>query len=725
MKMEYLGHYNRENGNKQLLKEHLDNVSNLARKFSEAFGEGELAEIIGKYHDLGKYSKEFQEYILSGKKGQLRIDHSTAGAQLMMNTIPKELLPVIPALCIAGHHGGIPDLGSRNDGADDVTLRGRIKRKVPDIPNYNAYKEEISISELSRPSNIIKTFNTMDEIGLSLYVRMLYSCLVDADFLDTENFMSEGNVVREKFTSVDKLCEKITQYVAEKLSNPNNEINARRCQILHQCIKCGKESEKGLFSLTVPTGGGKTISSLAFALNNAAKNNMERVIYVIPYTSIIEQNAKVFADILGEDNILEHHMNIDYEDDDDDLDYKKKLATENWDAPIIVTTNVQFFESLFGNKPSKSRKLHNIANSVIIFDEAQMFPLEYLKACVFSIKNLVQRFNCTAVLCSATQPALNKFFNDVKSSLPVREIVDDTMENYKFFKRNSICRIEDKISKNCLADKLSTYKQVLCIVNKKITAQEVTASLIAIVDHDGVYHLSTNMYPVHRKDVLLQIRTRLKSNLPCIVVSTSLIEAGVDIDFPIVYRELTGLDSIIQSAGRCNREGKRESSESNVYIFELNDAGMSDYDNSQKAVCTLDVIRQYDDLGCEDAIKFYFDDLYNLDVKKLDKNAILKKSCNLSFKEVAKSFKLIKDNTVSVLVPDNSEAKNLAGRLLDGECNRKLLRASAMYSVNVYENIYRNLFEYGKVDMTDSGVAILNDMSCYDNQKGLIYINQN
>lgn len=292
---------------------------------------------------------------------------------------------------------------------------------------------------------------------------------------------------------------------------------------------------------------------MAFALDHAVTHNLSRVIYAIPFTSIIEQNAKIFQDILGRDEVLEHHCNFKESDDLEDVAYNSRrgLATENWDAPVVVTTNVQFFESLFHNKPSRCRKLHNIARSVIILDEAQAIPTEYMEPCLAALRELVEHYGCTIVLCTATQPALDDK-SSLRMALPkIEEIVDDSKHLYEALQRTTVSFV-GKLTDDELAVRLEEENQVLSIVSTKPQAR---ALFELLQGHDGVFHLSTNMYPQHRRRVLDEIRTRLKQNKTCRVISTSLVEAGVDLDFPVVYRAMAGLDSIAQAAGRCNREG--------------------------------------------------------------------------------------------------------------------------------------------------------------------------
>lgn len=539
--IKYLAHINGER-EEQSLKEHLENTAALCGKFAEHFGAYDWGYCCGLLHDIGKYSQKFQERI---RGSEIKVDHATAGAKLCWDQ--KGMYSFL-SYCIAGHHAGLPDTGGESDTGSRGSMMGRTKKKIED---YRAYATEINVPILHTPPfQPVKKENL--DFFFSMFIRMLYSCLVNADFLDTEFFMNGRKTIRDSGESIGVLCEKLERYISNWLANEEiNTINGRRTEILKHCLESGKK-EQGLFRLTVPTGGGKTIASLAFALRHAKEHHMDRVIYVIPYTSIIEQNAKVFSDILGAENVLENHCNVDYESSEELK--PMQLAAENWDKPVIVTTNVQFFESLFSNKSSKCRKLHNIANSVVVFDEAQMLPNDYLKPCIAAIEQLLRYYRSTIVLCTATQPALKGILAE---DITATELCPRMEEQFRFFKRVSLKNL-GKISEDELIRKLKTQQQALCILNTKKWAQKIYQK----IKEDGVYHLSTSMYPVHRKRVLNEIRKRLKNGQKCVVISTSLVEAGVDLDFHTVYRQLAGVDSIIQAAGRCNREGKHSAEES-------------------------------------------------------------------------------------------------------------------------------------------------------------------
>lgn len=496
-------------------------------------------------------------------------------------------------------------------------------------------------------------------------------------------------------------------------------MNKKRTEIREECINAA-HGQEGIYTLTVPTGGGKTIASLGFALEHAMQHkNKERIIYVIPYTSIIEQTADVFRSIVGSENVVEHHMNVDYDDAEfgdnkQKENERKKLATENWDAPIIVTTNVQFFESLYGNKTSRCRKLHNIANSIVIFDEAQMLPNDYLIPCMRAIRELVSNYHVTAVLCTATQPSLNKYFTE---DVQLHEICSNVDDLYDFFRRVHYEKTDFEDTEALIAQ-LNIHKQVLCIVNSKKAAQKIFDGL----NGDGCYHLSTFMYPQHRRKILAEVRERLKNNLPCKLVATSLVEAGVDVDFPVVYREIAGLDSIIQAAGRCNRENKRPLEESIVYIFEIenDDTKIPSFIRLQREITQM-VMRDFNDISSTVAIKKYFDQLHVNKGESLDMHNILGMSDKrMLFKDIASDFKIIGETGRGVFIPCDDASKKLLEQLRAGVRNRSLMRKAGQYIVNVYENQFLKLQGAGVIDVVDENINVLADMSIYDVHKGLI-----
>ena len=661
--MRYIAHKDGER--EQSIKEHLEGTAERAGEFAEKFGKKEWGYCCGMLHDIGKYSEEFQRKIQEDTND--RVDHAMAGAQVC-----KECggYYSILSYCIAGHHAGLPDYGNT---AMSSSLCGRWKKRICD---YHAYKAEIKIPKLDTDPIVFSKDRNMD-FALGTFIRMLYSCLVDADFLDTESFMKNGDTGRNSGESMETLQNRLEKHISEWLKNTDTDtINGRRTEILKNCIKEGKQKE-GIFRLTVPTGGGKTLASLAFALEHAVKNHKDRIIYVIPYTSIIEQNAQVFREILGEDNVLENHCNVDYESSEE---FKPmQLASENWDKPVVVTTNVQFFESLFANKSSKCRKLHNIANSVVILDEAQMLPMDYLKPCTAMLQELVDGYRTSIVLCTATQPTLDAFFRE---NALIKELCPRMEEQFQFFQRVNYQNL-GKIRWDDLLEKLKRENNALCIVNTKKAAQMIYKE----IDGEGIYHLSTSMYPKHRKRVLKKIRERLKNNEKCIVISTSLVEAGVDLDFARVYRQIAGLDSMIQAAGRCNREGKRKLSDSMVYIFDLEESYPVQSQRQQMDV-SKGILQDYADIADLKAITDYFTRLYHYRGTSLDKKKIMdefqKMECN--FAKVAKEFRLIEENTRMIFINREPEADELLQELRIKGVTRERMRKAGQYCIQVYDN---------------------------------------
>ena len=709
--MVYIAHLRSETDKKeQPLYEHIKNVAELSKKFSECLILSDYAEIIGMLHDIGKYSNRFQQRINGNDK--IKVDHSTCGAQ---EAFKMKLL--MAAFCIAGHHGGIPNIGVRTDSENDPTLTGRLKRNTED---YSAWINEVDRSKF-KP--IAEPF-TKNRIPYTFILRFLFSCLVDADYLDTENFMSNGAVLRDSGEDLTYLLNLLNKHI-EKWQNPSGKLNILRTQMLNECIDVGKNCNEKLFTLTVPTGGGKTISSMAFALNYAVKHSKKRIIYVIPYTSIIEQNAEVFRKIFGMNNVLENHSNVDFDSLDNETKIQMMLAAENWNSPIVVTTAVQFFESMFSNKPSKCRKIHNIADSVVIFDEAQMLPLDYLLPCATAIRQLAENYNSAVVLCTATQPNFQSILNltEKTNKLQLTEICKSAEKMADDFRRVNF-KYEGKLEDDEIALELKQCKQVLCIVNKKAHAQKIYSML---GESDENFHLSTYMYPAHRQQVLDEIRKRLDENKPCRVVSTSLVEAGVDIDFPTVYRAISGIDSILQAGGRCNRENKRNSAESVVHIFNTDEVLSYQQTNTNAAMA---VIKKYGDkIYLPEAIKMYFDDLYYYrDIDKthkvFDKKDIINGITNLEFETVSQRFKMIENDTKALYICTD-ENKEEINQLRNGNYTKELFRSLQKYVVNLYERDFNKLNEVCAIEYVDNSFYILADNKYYSSKSGITFPDDN
>lgn len=687
----------RDDGAVQTVMEHLTGTAQLCAGFAQRFDEEERGRLLGLAHDIGKCSDEFQSRLNGGPK----VDHATAGA-LECAAIGENAM----ACCVVGHHGGLPNFGNpKTDYPGMATCSGRMKKgKTGGIPDYHWS------DPLPRPG---KAPAISDPYILSMWVRMLYSCLVDADYLDTEAFMAAEAPRRGGYDPLPVLLERLNAFIAPWFPG-NTELNRKRCAILTQCLEKASDP-RGIYSLTVPTGGGKTVSSLAFALKHAVENGMDRVIYVIPYTSIIEQNAAVFRRILGENNVVEHHSGICLDDDNEtNRDNRfQRLAAENWDAPVIVTTAVQFFESLHSNRASQCRKLHNIANSVVIFDEAQMLPACHLLPCVGAMASLVSRFRSTILLCTATQPVLADLFRRFCPEQRICEICPDTAANFQSFRRVTF-RNGGTRSDEDLAETMRREAQVLCIVNTRKAAQ----TLYALLPEEGRFHLSTLMYPAHRKAVLDTIRQRLKAGLPCRVVSTSLIEAGVDVDFPTVYRELAGLDSIVQAAGRCNREGRQNPDASVVTWFQSeHPVPALQKVNIQAA---REALKQGGDPGDPETMGRYFTALRSWIGENMDKSQMLKtlREQLLSFRTVSEAFHLIDEDTCTIYIP-LGEGEVVCRPLLEGRANRENYRRAGQFCVNVYREHYRALLDAGDIQPLSEDSAVLVNLRLYDPNMGL------
>lgn len=700
----YLAHKTQD-GRTQSVKDHLKGTAELAGHYASAFGAQEQGYLAGLAHDIGKCSIEFQKRLLDGGH---KVDHSTAGAYECM----RQGNQIFAAFCVAGHHSGLPDCGSRVDPADANTFWARLNRAGKhEIPQYDLDGERLHL-----PVPAIPSFLQADQKAGMFFTRMLYSCLVDADYLDTEAFMT-GEARDSHPADFVHLEAKLQSYIAPWFP-PTTSLNELRCSILQTCRDQGQTKKPGFFTLTVPTGGGKTVASLAFALAHARANHLSRIIYVIPYTSIIEQTAQVFRDILGEEHVLEHHSGVLFDTSEDATaqEYAMAQATENWDIPVIVTTAVQLFESLYSNRSSKCRKLHNLAGSVLIFDEAQMMPLPCLRPCVYAISQLVEHYNASAVLCTATQPVLGPIFREFCPTYASTELCPKSIQEATLFRRVTFRRAGQLTSAQ-LAQQLQELDQVLCVVNTRKEAQEI----YSLLPKEGSYHLSTLMYPAHRQQVLSTIRQRLHDGLPCRVVSTSLIEAGVDVDFPQVYREQAGLDSILQAAGRCNREGKRPVSESIVTIFQGEGAPPAQF-SASVAAGNL-VLERYSDLFSQEAISAYFTEWLDLKGRDAqDAAGILSlmedPRTPLPFRTVAERFHLIDTQTKTVYVPLEDGAE-LVQQLAQGFSSRSLFRKLGRYGVSVYEPHYQKLLSLGLLDVVNDDCAILRDTSHYHSETGL------
>ena len=708
-------------GKTQTVKEHLLGTAEKAKKFAGEFGCEKAGFLCGLLHDIGKYSEAFQVRIRNPLLSN-RVDHSTAGA---LEAEKISLWCTSLGMVIAGHHSGLMDGGNRMTAASgDGTYLGRLKAKVPD---YSQWEKELSREFSENKKVFFPSYCRENSFSMSFFTRMLYSCLVDADYMDTETFMQGGRVERGGYEELKVLLERFEQYVApwlaEKVLGTDTNVKLCRCrtEMLQECMNKGEQLSQGLYTLTVPTGGGKTTASMGFALKHACRHGLKRVIYVIPYTSVIDQNATVFEKIFGQDNVIEHHSGILYdkeEGEEQEEQYRKALATENWDAPIIVTTAVQFFESLYANRSSKCRKLHNLANSVIIFDEAQTLPVPYLEPCIAAIAQLVKNYGTTAVLCTATQPALEEYFQKYLSGISIQEICGKAKENFNMFERTSIENL-GQVSLEMLEESLRRQEQILCIVNKRKTAQELYRKL----EGKGVYCLTTLLCPSDRKARFAELKERLSAGKTCKVIATSLIEAGVDLDFPRVYRQEAGLDSLIQAAGRCNREGKRTAEESKVFSFQLE--GEENKFLAQNIAALRETWRKYEKVNEPEAIAFYFQFFRSLlGEENLDQKGIMDawqrgiKGNIFPFAWVAKNFRLIENSMKTIYIPLDGTSE-LLEQIAEGKAGRNTFRKLGQFGVNVHEDHFRRLWETGCLEEISKEVFVLRDLNQYREDTGL------
>lgn len=706
------------------LNEHSHEVARLASEFAADIGSSEWARLAGLWHDLGKYSAEFQEYIKKASgycdaeahvEGTLgKVDHSTAGAILATNSFNKH--GRILAYLIAGHHAGLPDWYPSESGGKALSARLEQPELLDRVLAKNVPSSLLSQEKPSSPV-------LGDRDGFALWLRMLFSCLADADFLDTEEFMDKGKSDARKIeTTLAQMLPIFDRYMSEKTSSAKpTPVNHIRADVLLQC-RNRAELPPGIFSLTVPTGGGKTLSSLAFALEHAKQHGKRRIIYAIPYTSIIEQTADIFRDVFKEcpDAIIEHHSNLET----DKETAKSRLAAENWDVPLIVTTNVQLFESLFAAKTSRCRKLHNLVNSIVVLDEAQLLPPEFLQPILDVLNLLATHYRVTFVLSTATQPALNtvkdSFDRTVRRGLnDVQEIIADVDALYTALDRVKVkppADLNQPTNWEDLAKELCKHDSVLAIVNTRNDCRELWQKMPR-----GTVHLSALMCGQHRSRIIRYIKWRLKKNKPLRVVSTQLVEAGVDLDFPVVYRALAGLDSIAQAAGRCNREGKPEKGKVVVFIPpKPAPKGLLRFGED----ATKDVWhnRPLNPLERQHFARYF--DLF-LSKPNLDEHGIgdlLKMGSGLEvqFRSAAEKFRLIDDSeTQAVFVAYNKEGRALLNMLRSKGPERWLMRKLQRHSVTLYRHDLNRLLADGDIEEFEGMYMQVGD-TLYHPQIGLL-----
>lgn len=710
--VEYIGHTS-DDGRKQLLLDHLNGTSKLCRENANEFW-ADIAEFVGQIHDIGKYTSGFQKRINGAEN--IRVEHAICGAKEVAKAPPKSYVPMIE-YCVAGHHSGLPDGGTKVDGEEDSTLHGRMKRKTGD---YSAYENEV---KLEYPKdNLRELFDVSNQREIierySFFTRYLFSCLTDADFIDTERFVTpntDRGIDGDFQKAYEKVCEKLNSFKIE------TKLQESRSIIQEQVYK-SVESNANVYTLNMPTGSGKTLCSIRAALKTAIENKKKRIIYVIPYVSIIEQTAKVFEDIFGDVlPVLQHHSNYDFDDDKNEdeneiTSEKLKRSCENWDAKLIVTTNIQFFESLYHYKGRRLRKLHNLADSVIIFDEIHMLPIDYIQPCLRAIGYVTKYLNSTAILMSATMPNYDKFMERYMSGVKIENAVKDTSLFNVFDK----CRYEyiGKCELASLAEKAQEYDNALIIVNKRKTARELYD-----ICSGNKYHLSIYMTPLHRSEIIAKIKEDIKNGINTTVISTSLIEAGVDLDFKAVFREIAGIDNVLQSGGRCNREGKMDMGD--VFVFETDGGNYQTKKKSDiiiRANITRNLFEEFENISTDKCIKEYYGRLLNYKEKKIEENTITAIMGNdlridgIPFRTYAESFNFIDNQVIGIVIPCD-ENRGLIKELKDGKLSVK--RNLQRYSASVNKDEFKELFQIGIIETLDCGVCILANTDYYKSDVGL------
>lgn len=672
------------------LNEHLNQVAILAQQFAARFGARQLAKYAGLWHDLGKYTPEFQQYLEAchdaSRQGLTKprsyAPHAIHGAKLAAQVCH----PIAPL--IAGHHSGLPNVSQLKDklaGLSEASYQLVLKnaRSQVELEPQPGFEQEVRAL-------------AQDKLGFELLLRMLFSCLVDADYLDTEkHFTPEPARQRGSEKTLQSLWVQLKKDQESLMTAAEpTSVNRVRAEVYQDCLQAA-QLPAGIFRLAVPTGGGKTRSGLAFALAHAVQQGQERVIVAVPYTSIIEQTVEVYRKIFGYSAVLEHHSAIqpdmNSEEDARYLQAQARLATQNWDVPLVVTTTVQLLESLFANRPSRCRKIHNIANSVVILDEVQTLPAGLLAPIANFLQGLCQHYNVTLVLCTATQPALEENSPYFKGFEPgsVRDIIEPAIAKAHF---SNLSRVDYEIPANPwawadVAENLQKSQQGLVVLNTRRDALSVLAEMKSWQDSGCVLHLSTLLCGAHRREVLLSVRQKLKAQEPCYLVSTQVVEAGVDLDFPVVYRAIGPLDRIVQAAGRCNREGKL-AEKGKVVIFTPVEGQVPPGEYRTAVDETVRVLQRADlDFNNPTIFEDYFRSLYQgLD---LDKHKIQTYRQAMDYPEVAQRFKLIADDTTAVVIQYDDAVRDRIHKIQKRGLMASDHRALQPYLVNLRDREFR------------------------------------
>ena len=725
--------------NWHLLQDHLKDTGNRAARFLEPFRANLIAYIAGLLHDVGKYSAEFQRMI-RGEKA--RVDHSTAGA-LIASEHYRGALGRMLAYTIAGHHAGLADwTGEGRITPVEDRLGNKETPKLDEI-----WKDEIGPLPSEKDCRWTpKPGEEGDPFCLQMLTRMVFSALVDADYLDTEHWYAkaEGRAPppRGGHPSLEELRGRLDAHLEGLMEGADDlPVNHLRREVLEH-VRTGADMAPGAFSLTVPTGGGKTLASLAFALDHAIRHELSRVIYVIPFTSVAEQTASVFREALRDGRSVDTTFVVEHHSAFEDLEgigregrEKLNLAMESWDAPIIVTTAVQLFESLFSNRVSRCRKVHNIAGSVVVLDEAQTLPLRLLRPCVAALDDLAASWRTSVVVCTATQPAIGEGQHLKGVSLRgIRELAPEPDRLHQKLRRTRIRHI-GRLDDEELARRMVPHHQALCIVNTRRHARELYEK---VRGGEGEFHLTTKMCPRHRSEVLARIRTRLRRGDRVLLVATSLVEAGIDLDFPRVMRAEAGLESLIQAAGRCNREGRLDGL-GEVEVFEPapGEGRRPPPEIGQKADVARAVIRGHkEDPAALAAIEDYFKGIYEITGDNLDRKRILQRikkggnECRFDFETIARHFQMIETPLVPVIVPytgereEESKVSRLVAELESGGSVGRTARKLQPYAVPIPLRARDRMAASGAVRYVCEGrlgkqFAILENLDLYSTETGL------
>lgn len=723
--MKYYAH-TREDGERQTVKAHLTGVSEKAEKFSVDLLKP-IAKKASLYHDIGKYALNFQKRLDNDK---VKFSHAACGALEYKKFADKnDCFAPLMEYCIAGHHTGLMDGGTVADSSDSPTLSGTLKREneYTGESDYSAYATEIEFATLTQEERTPlynELLSAKDPTELieryAFFTKYVFSCLTDADFLDTEIFCNK-NVERGMSGDFKMALDKLNRELSDMPSN--TPLRQARSRIQQQAFD-NSVNKSHISILDMPTGSGKTLCSLKLALESGKK----RIIYVIPYTSIIEQTAnkfeKMFGDVL---HVLQHHSNYSYDgntEEEKKTAEKLKKTCENWDAPLIITTSVQFFQSIYHYKGSALRKLHNLRDSVIVFDEIHLIPTELLRPCLKAVGYITKYLNSEALFLSATMPDYSKLFDKFLPDVNYNKLVTDRT-NFKYFKK---CEYKDmgRTTLETIAENASRCKNALIVVNTKKTAAE----LYYLVQGEK-YHLSANMTPAHRSRVIEVVRKKLENGEHITVVSTSLVEAGVDLDFNTVFRQLSGLDSILQAGGRCNREGKDD--KGYVYVFDIDETYRKGSDLAMRINKTKGLLEKYQDITSYDCIKEYYDGIFNFNQSRIAENSIAKYNeqsnsfdrqglmspYSIPFRSYAMQFEYISADTISIVIDDPNDqiCHELVETLRNGDMSVR--RALQKYSVSVYMNVFKDLYSQGVLNDHGTGIFILENQSYYNNETGL------